>query len=261
LDIEAVIERVAGDPESHLGRQSLRALFAYLSGYSDSLSAYGVDSPHDPIDEGLFFAWVRSRITMTDEHASRLNAWSCVSPASVAELMSSTDQEAFTTYLELRRQASAECAAPALAAQACQPAVPSTANPLLASLAPILERPHMYFGSDSSTHEVYAYCKGFLAAEHDLGIGPTESERLMRGFQDWLDQRYPFAKGRPWGHTFHFLKLSHAPSAVAAFAEHLEMYSAGEHPHATDRTQQLLIQNILKHAAALKVPDEAVDDV
>ncbi len=110
----------------------------------------------------------------------------------------------------------------------------------------------MYFGSDSSTHEIYAYCQGFLATELDLGIGPTESERLMHGFQDWIDQRYPFAKGRPWGHTFHFLKLSHAASAVAAFAEHLEMYSAGEHPDAMDRTEQRMIQNILKHVDSQK---------
>ena len=171
-----------------------------------------------------------------------------MSPGTYAQLVSSDDHEAFDTYLALRQQAIRECSAP--------PAPPNSTSSfdryrgksLLAVLEDVVRRPAMYFGNECSTPELYAFCNGFLWAERDLGSELSDNARLLQAFQEWLDKRYPFARGRPWGHTFHFLRLGNREWAFASFAEHLGMFVSGEHPDAIDRTERQIAQNILQYA-------------
>jgi hypothetical protein len=244
--VDAVIERIAANPEAQLGRRSLKSLAAYLIGYDSALQAYGLGPAYDSIDRAAFQSWVQSLLAMTAEHKSRLNAFSCVSPASYAQLISATDYQAFDAYLKLRRDAAHECPnrCPDNDSSRTPPNAEAVSLPTI--LKAILDRPPMYFGNDCSTHELFAFCNGFLAAELEIGEQNSKNQTFLWEFQAWLDLRYPFGKGRPWGHTVHFLAMGSGDRAFAAFGECLDMYSKGEAPDSADRSEQQMIRSILK---------------
>jgi len=238
-----LLERAAADPEAHLGRRSLKALEAYLTGHNTGLRTYGVADVRDSIDGDAFRIWVNSRLEMREEHERTFSLVSC------AELMSGTDYEAFDTYLKLLRQAERECPSAGPVPKLMAPPI-REAIPLQVVLKPVLDCPAMYFGDDSSTHQLFAFCNGFLGAENDIGVDGPENRQLLQMFQEWLDCRYPFGKGRPWGHTLYFLSLGSGGRSFAAFASYMEMFLNGERPDAMHPAVKEVVENVLKHARA-----------
>jgi hypothetical protein len=239
-----LLERAEANPEAHLGRRSLNALGAYLMGHDVGLRTYGIVDARTSIDDDVYRAWVSSRLeTRKDQELSGFSL-KCY-----AQLISGTDYEAFDTYLKLWRQAERECPNTGPVPELVAPVI-REAIPLRVILKPVLERPAMYFGSNSSSHELFAFCNGFLEVENDIGVEGLENRQLLQMFQEWLDCRYPFGKGRPWGHLFYFLSLQSGEGSLGAFTGHMDMFLNGEPPDAMNPVVQEVVENVLKHARA-----------
>lgn len=96
--------RVRASPIEHLGERSPRTLWAYECGYDAGLFHHGCEPLVDELAYGLN-DWVRARVRFADEHASRINAYACVSASSYALLLAADETEALAAYLDLWNQA------------------------------------------------------------------------------------------------------------------------------------------------------------
>ncbi len=104
-DVSTLIHRAAASPEVHLGRKSLQLLRSYLTVYDIACAAFELPRPHDDLDFTHFQRWLQQRLTMTEEHRNRMNAYSCLSGYSYAQLITCDDSEALEKFIEIRKMA------------------------------------------------------------------------------------------------------------------------------------------------------------
>jgi hypothetical protein len=112
----------------------------------------------------------------------------------------------------------------------------------------------LYFGNGFRFLQVWAFCSGFRWAERDAKVADSLAEPLFTSFQEWLEVRYPFARGIPWHRLFNALGLDSADWAFRLFLEHAELFLAGEPPDTEDPTMKKMWANI---AAQLRKCDGA----
>ena len=246
LDVPELLARVVADPDPHLGRKSLPLWRSYLRGYRTACDSLGRPHPHDPLDRDRFQRWIEKRVPMRNEHVTQLTASSCVSPATYAELMADDEAEALDRFVALRAEARAELpAAPKPKPAEKRPPIARTALDLVAE---IRERPEKHFGGGWCLGYLWATFSGYVWCERDHGIENSKTKSTLDEFQTWMEERYPFGRGRSWDKIIRFLRLRSPEWSFDSFVEHLEMFRSGEPPTAEDPAIKRLADYIQKRA-------------
>lgn len=234
-------KRLRDDPARALGARSPQTLHSYLLGYAAALKHHGTAQLVDELG-GTFRDWVSAQTTLSAEHGSRLNAQSAFGPESIALLASEDEHCAFEAWLDLR----ARCLHEVKASPAPMPyqSVPGN-HSLFSLLAMIRKRPGMYFG-DSRVEHLWALINGYSDAESEHGTVSLETAK-MKGFQPWVDERYPFGRGHPWFRVFRLLAIAPGRGCEVFFDE-LDLFNAGDPPDAPDPGMTKMLDAILEHS-------------
>ena len=234
-----LLTRVLGDPVGHLSCRSLHALQGYLVGYDEGCRRWGLQRPPQP-DPKVVLPWLRSQVSVTSEHAGRLNAFNWLNLDPWAHFLACDDREAFDVYFDLLRQM------PPTPLLEFGPSAPSELS-LIQVLEALKARHAMYFGNGFTLLHVWAFCSGFRWAERDSNIIGSLAEPLFTSFPTWLEARYPFSRGVPWHRLFTALALGHPSGAFDSFFEHLQLHLSGLGPGTEDPTMKAIIENIRAH--------------
>lgn len=250
LSIEGLHRRVRLAPVVHLGERSTRTLGAYECGYDAGVEHHGGGPLIDELGD-YFREFIGAQVAFTDEHNSRLNAWTCFSPRSYALLQSADEAESLDRYLDLRAEALAAYRAAGGKPGAVQRW--SGKASLLELIMTMRKRPGMYFGT-AHVGNFWAFASGFRWAEHDLGQASIDVARLQK-FQVWMDERYPFGRGGSWARTIRFLAMAQPDRECPMFYEHLDVFLGGAGPDAPDPGMEKMLANIVAHASKLKRDD------
>ena len=241
LDIPQILSRAVADFPQHLGQRSLKRLRSYLVGYGNACCDLQIPYPYDPVD-GQLGDWVENRIKLTPEHESRLNARAGFNPYSYARLISQDESHALDTFLELRELALRDLGATPRTEAISSPSGHKNAFDLLPDMQ---KRPGLYLGNDWHLSNLWAYYRGYIWCEKDNGIHESETSTILTGFQEWMEQRYPFAAGITWDRILLFIKVESSRWALQSFTEHLALYLDGEVPDTMDTTMKIILSNIM----------------
>ena len=129
-------------------------------------------------------------------------------------------------------------------------------------------RPTLYFGAVSLVDGLWAHCSGYRWAERDAGVVDSEARRFMDGFQQWVEARFPFSRGRPWNKTMAFLGLHMREQAWKACLEMIDMYRDGSASDSLSPTAEAMLKGLTRaimqsnpHATKKKVAEKWEDVV
>ncbi len=230
ITYESLFERIRESPLEHIGGYSPQLIFSYFVGYEHGIRHYGKPAP-----KGF------------GPHEQRL--WSLqtpnANPASVSELMTDTDADAFDLFFAFYRRALDN-------PKEIQPGtveyekIDQTLTEFVLGES-IRKRPAMYFGNEKWLPNLWAFCSGYLWAERDMGITDSADRQTFNGFQAWLDERYPFAKGRNWGKLMSYLGLGSSRQALDKFYDHFETFLEGTPPDGQTKQCREWIQAVLEN--------------
>ena len=234
-------------PLDYLTEKTLDALESFLIGVHAYLVHNKSTCLTDNIANNAIREWFLKDLIVTEEHASRMNAFNCMSPISYCRLMSDSDEAAFNLYVNMRREA--YLASPKINV----PNEPYNAKPLtfFEFIERVKKRPGMYVEKwDISAYENMA--RGYIYAECELVGGESDLKNELQEFKCWLDERYPYGINRPFSKVIEFTCKGQRLSDIEYFEEHLDMFRGNEAADTQDRTQELMITNIIKHAKKMK---------
>lgn len=238
---EDLLERIREQPLEHLGGYSPTMFPTYFSGYSQALSV------HDkPEIDGSYGLYDLNRWFVSNVYAGPQGC------ASYCRLLTDTDSKALDLFYEFRRIAKASDWKEENPVESFAADGSITILELIQSEA-LRKRPAMYFGNGEWLPGLWAMWNGYVWAEKDIGIENSNDSEVFRGFQDWLQERFPFAQGANFGKLFQFLALNIQDKAFENFFDHLELFLDGSPSDAhTKRFQSFLdeaVASALKHQA------------
>lgn len=238
-DLESLHERLKLDPAMHLGRKSVRLIHGYEFGYESARLRWGRTPLPAKLDHAAFQNWTEARFGWTKEMGCRQN------PMSFSLLLRRDEQEAFDLYFELYDAARSEIGHGTPAEKGDGGTADTEREGLVEFICSerCRTRPGMYFGGQS-LDVLWAFCNGYFWAEEDLGVGESDDRKALAGFQRWVNERYPFARGCPWNRVLNFLALDSPARSWASFFERFAMFRAGERPDALSETARTIIGNI-----------------
>jgi hypothetical protein len=243
IDETELILEIAKSPNMYLTDKLLDSLHSFLMGVDAGLSAHGKEPIKSKADCKFIRDWFFKEFLVTEEHASRVNAFNCMSPYSFCELMCGGEQDAFDHYIKTRKEAF--LASPKGENEnAVELRLPEMG--FFEFIEYVKKRPGMYV----MKWDVLAYediARGFIYAEEYLLNIDSELKRELTGFKEWLDQRYPYGVGRPFSKVIKFTSAGQLHTDIEYLEECLDMYRGNEAPDSVDRTQELMIKNILEH--------------
>jgi hypothetical protein len=208
------------------------------------LAAHGKGPLDSIVNHDILRDWFLKGFEVTEEHASRMNAFNCMSPNSLCEFMCDGEQDAFELYIKTRKEIF-------LASPNSKPKDDEVFRLPKRGFFEFIEfvkkRPGMYV----EKWDILAYeniARGFIHAEEIiLGLSSDLKAELV-AFKEWLDYRYPYGVGRPFSRVIKLTSAGQRYTDIEYFEEHLDMFRNNEPPDSADRTQQIMIENILKHA-------------
>lgn len=245
--IEDVISRAANAPVQHCGGKWIALFDSYLFGYKCARQRHGAAFV-DILDDLEWSDRAESKVTLTPEHSSRLNALSFLSMRSYAQLTSADRYDSIDTWIHLREEAIEKFHLANIKTKK----KPFEFNLSLGSFIPLIrKRPGMYFGTNDCAEQFWAFVNGWVWAESDLKIANGEASIFMPAFQTWIGSRYPFARNISWGRLFALNHIGSGRDESEYCFEHIEMFLHGDFSSATGRKTSEILRNILKHA---KIP-------
>ena len=106
--------------------------------------------------------------------------------------------------------------------------VPSRPKDLLSLLdkdGGIRQRPTLYLGNGASSVLLWSLISGSCWAEIDAGVQAGPINHFFIGFQAWIEKKYPFSRGIPWGRTLLLVTMNCSKSSVDAFFRHHDSYA------------------------------------
>lgn len=236
IGLHTLYQRLQADPVAHLGRKSISLVSGYELGYDLALERWGRPSPLFRFDPQMFRSWTERRFGWPEDEFCR-HGLKCF-----ATLMSVDDASALDNYVQLFAEASSQLEE--------VPPRPSAAEVASQSLIEFLcfdrfrTRPAMWMGNGSSADHLWALCSGYCWAERDMNVGSSSDAQLMRKFQDWMAERYPFARGQPWNRVLNFLSLGSPQGSFDLFFEMFDMFRAGNRPEALSSTARTMVSAI-----------------
>lgn len=241
MHYETLLNRLREDPMEHIGYVSVEQIGAYFVGYETALQFYGLPELCRNLSRKRFQAWFDSKAKLERQNMESL----CL-------LLTDDEDKAFELYFELFDSAMEECRDDLVQCPE-PPAIDLTQLNLEKTFLSFIsadyfqQRPAKYLGGGSQTRRLWAACSGFLWAEKDRGIENSSDAMNLEMFQHWLDERYPFAKGRPWFKLFYFLEIGSNKRALESFYEHLEMFLEGDEPNAPAKWIRETVKNMLEN--------------
>ena len=192
----------------------------------------------DELPGRTFQKWAERRFNWTAEMGCRQSV------ASLALLMSQDEQIAFDLFFDLRKQAVADIA-DFKSDGTDDFELPQEELVSFITNGRFKDRPGMWLGG-ASVDALWALCSGFVWAERDGGLDDSEAQRFLAGFQNWIEERYPFSRGRPWNKTIDFLALHLPERAWKSCFEMIDMFRNGTAPDSLSMTGRQLLQGLTK---------------
>jgi hypothetical protein len=248
IDETELILEIAKSPTEYLTDKSLDALHAFLMGVDAGLAAHGKGPLVSGVDQQFLRDWFYRNLLVAEEHASRMNAFNCMSPSAFCELMCDGEQDAFELYIKTRKEAFLASPNPK---DKSDDGFRMSKKSFFEFIEFVKKRPGMYV----TNWDILAYdnmARGFVYAE-EIILGISSDLKIeLEAFKEWLDQRYPYGVGRPFSKVIKFTSTGQRHTDIEYFEEHLDMFRGNESPDASDRTQELMIKNILKHTKNLE---------
>ena len=237
--LKGLHDRLRSDPVTHLGRKSVHLIMAYELGYELGQTRHGVPLLAPDISWPKMQEWVERKFQWTAEMGCRQNV------AGFAQLMAADEAGAFDFYFEMRDTASREL--PSAVDNTGTETMPFAKSELVDFIASesFRERASVILGR-RRLDALWALCSGFTWAERDNGITTSPAQNFTTQFQQWIEDRYPFAKGRPWNKTLDFLVLDSSERAWTAFYDALDSFLAGQRPDTLTKTGEQMLQAITK---------------
>jgi hypothetical protein len=245
-------DRLRDDPAAHLGRKSVHLIMAYELGYELGQRRWGAPVLRLDVGSRAMQEWVEKKFGWTAEMGCRQNA------VSFASLMSVDEQSAFDFYFEMRDAAARELES-AESTDTDLMQFPRSELLEFINSDHFRQRPGMWMGR-KSLDDLWALCNGYLWAEMDMGIAVSAARDFASQFQQWIEDRYPFAKGRPWNKVLDFLTLSSPDRAWASFYDALDGFLAGQKPDSLSKTGEQMLQAITRKILASD-PDADADEI
>jgi hypothetical protein len=235
-------DRLRDDPVAHLGQKSVNLIMAYELGYELGQRRWGVPLLRSDVSWGAMQQWVEQKFKWTAEMGCRQNA------VSFALLMSVDEQSAFDFYLEMRADAAKELAT---VENTDTDSVQFAKTELVEFINSdqFRPRPSMWLGG-KSLDALWALCSGYIWAERDIGISASAAQYFVTQFQQWIEDRHPFAKGRPWNRILNFLALNSPDSAWSSFYDALDCFLAGQGPDSLSKRGETMLQAITRQILA-----------
>jgi len=238
-----LIFKIAKNPKEFLIDKSINCLEAFLIGVDSGLAFHEKEPINNIIDRQFLNEWIFKEFIVSEEHSNRMNAFNCMSLQSYCELMTSGEEEAFDLYIKSCKEA--YLAKPQSNIQAKNTTLPQ--RNFFEFIEFVKKRPGMYVrGWDIKIYENIA--QGYIYAEEHILKIHSELNNELTGFKDWLDKRYPYGTGVCFSKIIEFTAVGQRLSDIEYFEEHLDMFRKKESPNAPDRTNELMVKNILEHA-------------
>lgn len=200
-DYESLLERIRQSPKEHLGQISVSKISNYILGYDLARKFWGLSDVHRRLSWDKFREWQESKFHLCSQNLE-----------SICLLVCENEEQAFDLFFYFYDMALEECKDDLVIkedlevknfnqhkAQKSGTLIEFILNP-----EGIRKKPAMYFGNDKQISGLWAMGSGFLWAEKDLGIIDSSDTMNFELFQQWLDDRFPIAKGQTWDKLFYF---------------------------------------------------------
>lgn len=242
-----LIFKIAKEPKQFLTDKSINCLDAFILGFDAGLIFHGKETSFGQNDKQFINEWVFNELFVTEEHSNRMNAFNCVSPQSYSELITNGEEEAFDQYIKIHREA--YIAKPKHSEHAEKDTLMQ--RDFFKLIESVKKRPGMYVMEwDIAAYENIAL--GFIYAEERIIKISSSLGKELSEFKSWLDDRYPYGGGIHFSKVIKFTSMGQRLSDIEYFEEHLGMFRNNEASDSPDRTNELMIKNILEHAEKLK---------